>query len=199
MPGGIDVVFLVSGLLLFLGAHSVRILADDWRASLIAARGAGAWRGLYALVSLTGFALIIYGYGQARGGAPVLPNLAGLRDAAMVLVTLGFICLVAAYWPRNHIKALLGDPMVFGVGLWALGHLLVKTTPSALVLFAAFLAWAVADYVSLRTRAKAASASAAGAPPTVGNTVFVVIVGSVVSAAFVLLLHRLLIGVAPLG
>ena len=57
---------LILGLLLFLGMHSVRIFAKGWRSQVIAQRGGGAWKGLYALVSLVGFGLIVWGYGQAR-------------------------------------------------------------------------------------------------------------------------------------
>ena len=188
---------LVLGLVLFLGAHSVRVLADGWREGFISRRGAGPWKGLYTLVSLAGFGLIIFGYSQARGGAALIAEPAALRGPAMGLIMLGFICVVAAYWPANHIKRLLGDPMVFGVGLWATGHLLVKTNPAALALFGAFLVWAVVDYISLRTRATRAGAAAA--PAKVLNTILTVIVGAGVAVVFVRFLHRLLIGVAPVG
>jgi len=69
---------------------------------------------------------------------------------------LGFICILAAYWPGNYIKLRLGDPMMFGVGLWALGHLPANAKPAAMVLFGAFLLWAIADFLSL------ASAQASG-------------------------------------
>lgn len=197
MPGADAMVFLVLGLLLFLGVHSVRIFADGWRTRLIAHRGAGPWKGLYTLISLIGFVLIVYGYAQARGGAPVLPTIPALRGVTPALVTLGFILVVAAYWPRNHLRNLVGDPMVVGVGLWAVGHLLVKTTPAALVLFGAFLVWAVIDYVSLRSRARAAPAPSA--PASALNTVLVVVVGALAAAVFALWLHKPLIGVAPFG
>ena len=118
-----------------------------------------------------------------------------LTHLTFALVWLGFICVVAAYWPGNHIKRWLGDPMVFGVGLWALGHLLAKATPAALVLFGAFLAWAVADYVSLRRRAPGTTGAKAG----VLNTALVVVVGSILAGVFVHWLHKWLIGVAPMG
>jgi uncharacterized membrane protein len=188
---------LILGLVLFLGAHSARIFADGWRAGVIARLGPGPWKGLYALASLAGFVLIIVGYGQARGGAPLIAPVAALRPVAMALIVAGFIGVTAAYWPGNHVKTLLRDPMVIGVGLWALGHLLVRTTPAALVLFGAFLVWTVADLVSLRARATTAPAPVA--PAKALNTVLVVIVGAAVAAAFALWLHRPLIGVAPLG
>jgi uncharacterized membrane protein len=186
--------WLIAGLALFLGVHSVQIFAANWREGLIARMGAGPWKGLYSLISLAGFGLIVFGYGQARGGAP-LYELPDLRNLGLALVWLGFIGVVAAYWPGNHIKRWLGDPMVFGVGLWALGHLLATATPAALALFGAFLVWAVADYASLRRR----SAGAAPSPGKTMNTVLVLITGSILTGAFLFWLHGPLIGTAPLG
>ena len=185
---------LLLGLALFLGAHSVRIVADSWRAGFIARRGPGPWKALYALLSAAGFVLIVVGYGQARGGAPLLITGAGARYAAYLLVWLGFVCVTAAYWPRNHIKRVLGEPMVFGVGLWALGHLLVETKPAALALFGAFLVWAAVDYTSLRARARAAPVAAG-----VLNTFLAVVAGSIAWAVFAGLLHKGLIGVSPMA
>lgn len=187
---------LIVGLALFLGAHSVRIFADGWRENVIRHLGVGPWKGLYTLFSLAGFVLLIYGYGATRGTTPlyVLPH--GLLHVTFLLVWAGFVCVTAAYWPGNHIKQILHDPMVFGVGLWALGHLLVNATPGALVLFGGFLAWAVVDFISLRRRGTApASASA----PKALNTMLVVITGTLLAAIFALVLHAMLIGVAPLG
>ena len=185
--------WLILGLALFLGAHSVQIFTGGLREALIRRLGAAPWKGLYSLVSLLGFGLIIFGYGQARGGAPLYTLPPGLVHVTFVLVWLGFIGVVAAYWPANHVKLWLRDPMVFGVGSWALGHLLANATPAALVLFGAFLVWAIADYVSLRAR----SAGAPAVTAKVQNTVLVFIVGSILAGAFALWLHRPLIGVSP--
>jgi uncharacterized membrane protein len=87
--------------------------------------------------------------------------------------------------------------MVFGVGLWALGHLLANATPAALALFGGFLVWAIADYLSLRGRAPSTVAAAPQAK--VMNTVLVVIAGSILAGVFALWLHKWLIGVSPMG
>jgi uncharacterized membrane protein len=186
---------LIAGLVLFLGAHSVQILAPGWRASVIAQRGEGTWKGIYTLVALTGLVLICYGYGQTRGGEPLYATAPGLRHVTFGLVWVAFICLTAANWPANHIKTLLQDPMVFGVGLWALGHLLVRATPGALALFGGFLVWAVVDFISLRRRNR--SGRSAPAAPKVLNTVLVVITGTVIGGVFAHVLHVMLIGVSP--
>jgi len=189
--------WLIAGLVLFLGAHSVRIFAEDWRRGLIARLGEGGWKGLYSLVSLAGLVLIVYGYGHSRGAAALYDRPPGLLHVTFALVWLGFVCVTAANWPRNHIKQMLRDPMVFGVGLWALGHLLVNATPEALLLFGGFLVWAGADFVSLRRRGSS-TAAIAGAPKVL-NTALVVLVGTVLNVVFVVWLHVLLIGVSPLA
>ena len=148
---------LVLGLILFLGAHSVRIFADDWRTAQIARRGAGAWKGLYTVVSIVGFGLIVWGYGQARTQPVVLwtPQL-WARHLAVLLMLVSFILLVAAYVPRNGIKSRLHHPMVLGVKVWALAHLLANNTLADLLLFGGFLLWSVFDFRAARGRDRAA-------------------------------------------
>ena len=189
-------IWLIAGLALFLGSHSVQIVAPGWRAGVIARLGDGPWKGLYTLAALAGLILIGYGYGQTRGAEPLYALPPGLRHLTYTLVWLGFVCNTAAYWPGNHIKALLRDPMVAGVGLWALGHLLVRATPGAVALFGAFLVWAIADYISCRLRAPSGKPAV---PPRALNTVLVVIVGTVLTGVFAMWLHLLLIGVSPMG
>ena len=57
---------LIAGLLLFFAAHSVSIVNEPWRNSVAARIGEKAWTGLYSLVSIVGFVLIVWGYGLAR-------------------------------------------------------------------------------------------------------------------------------------
>ena len=191
-------ILLILGLALFLGAHSVRIFADSARSAFIARRGDRAWKGLYALASAIGLILIIVGYARARGGDALYVPPPSLKHLTFVLVWLGFVLTAASNGPANHIRSLLRDPMVIGVGLWALGHLLVKATPAAVALFGAFLVWAVLDLISVRRRASAAPPADA-APPKALATAISVILGTVLWAVFALFLHRWLIGVAPLG
>jgi uncharacterized membrane protein len=142
---------LILGLLLFLGAHSVRIFADGWRARQVARLGEGKWKGVYSVVSAIGFVLIVWGYGLARADPVFLwsPPL-WTRHVAGLLTVPAFILLAAAYVPGNRIKAKVGHPMVAGVKVWAFAHLLANGTLAAVVLFGAFLVWAVAEFASAR-------------------------------------------------
>lgn len=189
---------LVLGLFLFLGMHSVRIVAGGWRDTRVAAMGEGAWKALYSLVSIAGFVLIVWGYGLSRG-APVdlwHPPV-WTRHAASLLTLLSFILIAAAYVPRSRIRALVGHPMVAGVKLWAFAHLLSNGRLADVVLFGAFLAWAVVDYASLRRRDRAAGTTrGAGA---LANDLTSVVAGAVAWFVFAVYLHVPLIGVRPFG
>ena len=191
-------VWLVVGLLLFLGAHSVRIVADGWRSATIARLGEGAWKGLYTLVSIAGFVLIVWGFGQARMTTPQLwaPPI-GMRHLASLLTLLAFVLLAAAYVPRNHLKARLHHPMVLAEKTWALAHLLSNGSLADVLLFGSFLLWAVLDFRAARQRDRASGTVYAAGTAT--GTIITVVVGLVGWALFAFWLHGLLIGIRPLG
>ena len=147
---------LVLGLILFLGAHSVRIWADGWRNQTIEAYGEKAFKGVYALVSILGFYLLVVGYGEARLQTVALWNPPIFtKHISMLLMLLSSILLVATYIPRNHFKMRLGHPMVLSVKVWALSHLLANGNLADLVLFGSFLIWAVLNFRTARARDRA--------------------------------------------
>ena len=188
--------FLILGLILFLGAHSARIVAEPWRLRTIGRIGELPWKGLYSLVSLAGFVLIVIGYGEARQlGLPLYDPPVFTRHIASLLMLPAMVLLVAAYVPRNHLKARFGHPMLLAVKLWALAHLLSNGRAAEVLLFGAFLAWAVADFIAARRRDRAA---ATVYPAGEGlRTVIVVVAGVLLWAVFAAVLHQSLIGVAP--
>ena len=189
---------LILGLILFLGVHSVRIVADDWRTRVIAARGPGAWKGLYSLASIAGFVLIVVGFGQARLATVALwspPR--WTHDLAGLFTLVAFVLITAAYVPGNGIKARTKDPMILGVKTWALGHLLANGTLADVVLFGSFLAWAVLDFRAARRRRSAGLEPASPTAVSGGRTAVAVVVGVAAWAGFAFWLHGLLIGVRP--
>ncbi len=190
--------FLVLGLVLFLGVHSVRIVADGWRTQTVARWGEMPWKGLYSVVSAVGLVLIIWGYGLARQQPVVLwvPPI-GMRHAAALLTLIAFVLLAATYVPRNAIKARLHHPMVLGVKVWALAHLLSNGNLADVVLFGSFLLWAVLSFRAARQRDRALNT--AYAPGTAAGTVAAVVVGTVAWVGFAFWAHAWLMGVAPLG
>jgi len=189
---------LVLGLVVFLGLHSVRIVADGWRTRTIDRMGAQSWKALYSIVSLVGFALIVWGFGLART-QPVLlwsPPQA-MRHLASLLTLLSFVLFVAAYVPGNGIKARLHHPMVLSVKAWALGHLLATGNLAHLVLFGTFLVWAVFNFSAARRRDRVAQTIYA--PGRLPATLLTVALGVLAWVAVAFWLHGWLIGIRPIG
>jgi uncharacterized membrane protein len=189
---------LILGLLLFLGIHSVRIVADDWRARFIAGRGAMTWKGLYSVIAIAGFVLICVGFGQARQQPVVLwspPR--WTHDVAAPLTLVAFVLVAAAYVPANGIKARTKDPMILGVKCWAAAHLLANGTLADVVLFGSFLAWAALDFRAARQRRRAGKEPAIP-PARRGRGAITVVVGVLAWMLFAFHLHLPLIGVQPI-
>lgn len=190
--------YLIAGLVLFLGVHSIRIVAEDTRIRLRAQWGENAYKGMYTLLSLLGFGLVVWGFGVARETPSVLwmPPTA-MRHLASLLTLLAFVLLAAAYVPGNAIKARVHHPMVLSVKTWALAHLLANGTVAHVLLFGSFLLWAVLCFVASRRRDRTqAVVYAAGTLP---GTVATVVVGTLGWALFTFYLHGVLIGIRPLG
>ncbi len=185
---------LVAGLVLFLGVHSVRILADPWRTRTIARIGIGPWKGLYTIVSVVGLVLVVWGYGQARLEPVVLwASPAWTRHLTALLMLPAFILIAAGNLRGTHLKAKLGHPMLLGTKLWAFAHLLANGMLADVLLFGSFLAWAIVDYTSVRRRDRAAGI--VYPPGSGGRDVIAVVAGTVAWFVFGFWLHVPLIGV----
>jgi uncharacterized membrane protein len=188
---------LIVGLVLFLGVHSVVIVAPTLRARTIQRLGEGAWKGLYALVSLLGFVLICYGFGQARQAPVILYSPpTWLRHVALILMLPVFPLVLAAYLP-GRIKTAAKHPMLAGVKFWALAHLLANGSLADVLLFGGFLFWAVADRISLKRRSTPQVVRTA--PPGPWNDVIAVVLGLAIYALLIGWAHVRLFGVSPLN
>lgn len=187
---------LVLGLLIFFAAHSVSIVAPQWRDAMHAKLGEFGWKGLYSVVAVIGFVLIVKGYAAARH-EPVLlfqPAL-WLRHVSALLLLPVFPLLLATYLP-GRIKAAARHPTLVATKLWAVAHLLANGTLADVLLFGAFLAWAVADRISVNHRPARPLRTA---PTSSVNDVIAVVLGLAIYAAFAMWLHVKLVGVAPFG
>ena len=190
---------LVVGLVIFLGVHSVSIVAPGWRTATVARLGERPWKGLYSLASGVGLALVIVGYGMARRDPVVLYTPpAALRHLALVVMLPVFPLLFAAYLP-GRIRAAVKHPFLLAVKLWAFAHLLANGMLADVLLFGAFLAWAVADRISVKRRSADEAHEVPAAPPGAANDAIALIGGLAVYAVFIFWAHRWIIGVSPLG
>ncbi len=188
---------LIAGLGLFLGAHTLTTMRDA-RAALIARLGEGGYKIVYSLVSLAGIALAAWGFSlyRATGWINVWYPPVAMRHLAVGLMLPAVILVVASYI-RGRIYIAVKHPMLAGVKLWAVLHLLANGDLGSIILFGSVLAWAVYDRISLKRR------SDPGAPPIpvggVGNDVIAVAVGLVAYAALAFAFHPLIIGVPVIG
>jgi uncharacterized membrane protein len=186
----------VVGLVVFLGVHSVSIVAPAWRDAQAARLGERAWKGLYTLASIVGLALLIWGYGIARQSPTVLytpPR--WTHHLALLLLVPVFPLLIAPYFP-GRISAAARHPMLLAVKLWATAHLLANGTLADVLLFGGFLVWAVTDRISMKRRPQR---PLPGAPPRPANDAIVVVVGLALYGLFLWRAHQWLIGVSPLA
>jgi uncharacterized membrane protein len=185
------VLYLIAGIVIFLGVHSVSIVSYEWRDRTAARLGPVAWRALYSLVALAGLALIFYGYGRARA-APIILYVPPLwiRDTMVMIMAFVFPILFAAYFP-GLIRTVLKHPMLVAVKLWAVLHLLVNGSLADVVLFGSVLAWAVLDRISLKRRPVRPSPTA---PPWKWNDAIAITLGFVVYVVLVAGGHAWLTG-----
>jgi uncharacterized membrane protein len=188
---------MIVGLALFLGAHTLTT-QRDLRARFIASLGEGGYKGVYAMVSLAGLALIVWGFANYRadGMIDIWHPPAAFKHITEALMLPAVILVVASYI-RGGIYTALKHPMLAGVKLWAVAHLIANGDLGSIILFGSFLGWAVFDRISLKHR------SDVGAPPIpVGgrsNDLIAIAVGIVVYLALGFVFHPVVIGVPVFG
>ncbi len=187
---------LIIGLVIFFAMHTVSIINEPWRDRMVAKLGELPWKGVYSLVAIVGFVLIVWGYGLARGNPVVLytPPM-WLRHVALLLLIPVFPLLLATYFP-GRIQAATKHPMLVATKLWAVAHLLANGILADVLLFGSFLAWAVVDRISMKHRTQR---PVPGVPPSKVNDIIAVIFGLALYIAFALWLHMWLIGISPIG
>jgi uncharacterized membrane protein len=182
---------MIAGLVLFFAAHTLTTMRKA-RATLMTRIGEGPYKGLYSLVSLAGLVLIVWGFARYRndGYIPVWDPPAWLHPVALALNWFAFVAVAAAYAPLGKIKGLLRHPMLAGIKAWAVAHLLVNGDAGSIVLFGAFLVWAVYDRIAVKRRGDT------GAPPSGFSTgdALALVVGSAAYGAM-FWLHPMIIGV----
>ena len=186
---------LILGIVVFLGAHSAKAF-PRLRDGLISSLGDVGYKILHSVVSLAGFVLLVWGFGQYRsaGLIPVWTPPEGMRHLTMTLMWFAFVSLACMNPSPGRIRGWLRHPMLVAIKIWALAHLLANGDLGGMVLFGSFLAWAVFDRILLKRRGDlgAARLSAFTRADAVA-----LIVGTIAYVAM-LLLHPWLIGVQVL-
>ena len=190
---------LIIGLILFLGTHLIRIFAPGFRDGVIARFGKPAWIAGHSIFSTLTLVLVIYGFGEAREVTGMLwyPPV-WTAHLAVTLMLVSMICLAAAAFPAGYIAVKTKYPVIVAIKVWALAHLLANGETASVLLFAAFLVWAVLLRIMMKRRERAGEAK-----PRVFVSarydIAAVAAGVALWLVIVFWLHELLIGVAPLA
>jgi uncharacterized membrane protein len=182
--------FFLLGLFVFFAPHLATAFARRWRENAIKKYGVRRYKGVYSLVSALGFIMLVYGWRFADATLLYAPP-SYMRYATQAFMLIALISLAAAYLPKGKIAGALKHPMLAAVKLWAFGHLLANGEARSVILFGAFLAYAVIDRVAAKKRGDP-GASAGSAR----NDVLVVAVGVALWAAIYFVLHPYIAGVS---
>ena len=189
---------LVLGLVIFLGLHSTRIISESGRAKAIARFGENAWKGIYSLLSAIGLVLIVWGFARARYDAPQLwAPLPGARAVTILLMLVSMLLLAGYFVKRSHIAVAVHHPMVWSVAVFGLAHLIANGSAADVVLFGAFLLWALADLASSYARDR--RNSVVYPVPSLAATIGAIVLGVALWVVIGRFLHFWLFGVSPMA
>ncbi len=191
---------LVLGLIVFLGAHTFVTLRES-RAGALKRLGFAGYRVVFSLASLVGLALIVWGFSRYRHEGLIYfwyPP-AFLRHITIALMWPAAVLVIAAYLP-GHIKRKAKHPMLAGVKLWAFGHLLANGDLGGILLFGAFLAWAVYDRIAVKRREESGEVPTMPSPDAPWtNDIIAVALGTLLFFALGYTFHPVVIGVPVFG
>jgi uncharacterized membrane protein len=186
----------LAGLVLFFATHfysAFRPRGDD---DIKHRMGKGLYMGLYSVISLAAFVLMIWGYDGARPWMNIWSPPVWTRHIAMTLMLPAMILLVAAYAPTGFIKKAVKHPMLAAVKLWAAGHLIANGDLASIILFSAFLIYGVVDRIALKRRGDNGPVHK---PASILGDMIAVAVGGAAFGAMLYGAHTLLIGVPIIG
>jgi uncharacterized membrane protein len=194
---------LILGLVLFLGAHVFVSLRAE-RAKFIERFGDKAYKWMISLVSAAGILIAGWGFGlyRATGWVDVWYPPSWTRHVAVALIWPAIICIMAAFL-QGKIKKTLKHPMIVGVKLWAVAHLITNGDLGSIILFGSILVWAVYDRTSFKFRTDDGASPLAGVLPAgmsdTTKDVLAVVIGTLIYLLLGFWFHPAVVGVKVFG
>lgn len=131
--------WLAGGVALWWLGHLFKRIAPGLRAQL----GKKAGRGVVTVVLLAAIALMVIGYRQADPA--FLWGLGSWAWHVNNLLMLIAIILLGMGQSKGRMRSWLRHPMLTGVVVWAVAHLLVNGDLPSLILFGGLAVWALAE------------------------------------------------------
>ena len=141
---------LIAGILLFAVIHLLPTVAPTFRQSLIGRIGENPYKGLAALLIIVSVVLMALGW-RSTPEETLYVSPDGARILSFVIICIGFLLIGAAYH-QTVIKRFIRHPMLTGVFLWAVAHLLVNGSVRAWVLFGGIAVWAIVEIILINRR-----------------------------------------------
>ncbi len=132
---------LIAGVLLWAVMHLMKSVTPGLRAGIQGAIGEGPHKGLVALLILVSVGLMIFGWRSATPEFVYDHPLWG-RHATMPLMILA-LYLIAVAQGKSRVRQWIRHPMLTGVVLWAIGHLLANGDSRSVILFGGLGLWAL--------------------------------------------------------
>lgn len=187
----------IMGLLLFFGVHMLPFY-PEYRAQLVekidndTIDGEGMYKIIFSVISLLG--LIFLGIGKGSIGFVSLWDIPiFFRYLAVIFVLISFVLMVAAYLP-NNIKRYVPHPMLTGVIIWGVTHLIVNGDVTSIILFGSFVTYSIVAIKLTNIRGSKASSGqdAQEVIPVVKDGIVIGI--AIVGFLILLWLHKPLFG-----
>jgi uncharacterized membrane protein len=180
------------GLAIFFATHYFSAFRSRAEGGLAHRLGRGPYMGLYSVLTLVGFVLMVWGFANLKPWVPLWNPPTWTRQVAMLVMVPAIVLIVAAYVPTGFIKKAVRHPMLAAVMLWAFAHLIANGDLASILLFGAFLVYSVVDRIAVNKRG---DVGAANADPNILGDLLAIAVGGGLYAAIIYYLHPLLFGV----
>lgn len=146
-------IILLAGILLWSGAHFYKRLMPASRARLDVKLGAKKARGLISLLLALSLILMVIGF-RSWSAEILYTPIEGMKHLSMLLALLGVILLGAGN-SKSRLRNLIRHPMLIGVTLWAVAHLLVRGDGASVMLFGGMALWALASIFLINSQSGA--------------------------------------------
>ncbi len=178
----------ITGIVILIAIHLLPSV-QPLRNQLINRLGLWPYKGLFAIIALTGLILVINGMSSAEE-ILVWNSPSWSQSLALIIMPISLILIVAAYLPSN-IKRITPHPMLWGVSIWAVVHILSNSDLNTLILSGAIGVYALFDIMSANIRGAKVSENALSP----AKDIIVIVVGLVLYS-LALIFHEHISGVA---
>ncbi len=185
---------LILGLVLWIAVHLFPSVMPGARANLIEKLGEGPYKGLFALDLVIAILLMVFGWRSTMPEYWYTPPLGGMPMITFALILIAFVLMGAANAPTN-LKRHLRHPMLTGVIVWAVAHLLANGDNRSVILFGGLAAWAVVAIFTINNRDGERELPE---PVAASKDIVLVVIGAALTAV-VAYFHEYLSGVPLFG